>query len=59
MSDYYKNQIEQFRDIYNQKFGMEISFEEATEQGEKLLFLVKAVMDYLSKSEENTNLIVK
>ena len=59
MSDYYKKQTEQFRDIYLQKFGKEISFEEAAEQSEKLLSLVKELLDFLIKSKESTNLIVK
>lgn len=44
-------QVKSYQTLYNSRFGKEISFEEAYEQGTKLLRLVELIYKPMTKAE--------
>lgn len=47
--------IDEYRDIYSNTFGQEISFEEAKEQGTNLLRFFVIIYRPILKSQDNQN----
>jgi IS4 transposase len=48
-----KEDIKKYQELYKAKFGQEISFKKAKEDGEKLISLMKIIYQPITKEERN------